>query len=135
MTSQRGASLFELVMVMTIIGIVTVAAGVKWPGDLTLHPKAEQLMNDIRRTQALAMSQSGHYTISGTGNSYQIQDALGTVVDSLVFSPVGIVIAPFSITFDDRGDPGATNQDFHLSMDGQSVTIRVIGNTGVVLKN
>lgn len=132
---QRGMSLIELLVVMTIVGIMAVYAGAKWQGDLTLYPKADQLMNDIRRAQALAMRQEGNYTILRvSANSYRIQDASGTAVDPQPSVLTGVEIGAFSVTFNSRGDPGTANTDFQVSMEGESLTIRVVGNTGVAMR-
>ncbi len=132
---QRGFSLMELIMVMTIVGIVAVYAGAKWQGDLTLYPKTDQLMNDIRRAQALAMSRGVNFTILTVGaDSYKIQDATGVAVDLQPTVLAGVTITSFAFTFDRMGDPGAVTQSVKLSMDGESVTIQVVGKTGVALK-
>ncbi|MBF0626876.1 MAG: type II secretion system protein [Magnetococcales bacterium] len=131
---QKGFSLLELVMVMTIVGIVGVFAGTKWQGDLTLYTKADQMVNDIRRAQALAMTKNGgNYTILRIGSdSYRIQDSLGVPVDPQATVLSGVTIPNFSFTFDTRGDPGPTTRELQLTQEGQSVTIRIIGNTGAV---
>ncbi|MBF0126097.1 MAG: type II secretion system protein [Magnetococcales bacterium] len=134
-TSQSGVSLVELIVVMTIIGILAVTAGARWQGDLTLYTKADQLINDIRFAQTLAMREELNFTILRVaGNAYQVQDSTGTVVRPTE-ALSGVTITPFSITFDSRGSPGAATQTIQLTMDGQSVTIRVVGNTGLALRS
>ncbi|MBF0273394.1 MAG: prepilin-type N-terminal cleavage/methylation domain-containing protein [Magnetococcales bacterium] len=133
--ASRGLTLVELVVVMSIVGIIAVYAGAKWQGDLSFYSKADQLVNDIRRAQALAMGKDGNYTIrSVAADSYQIQDAAGTAVDPQATVLDRVQIMSFFITFNGRGDPGAVSQDVQLTLEGQTLTIRVYGNTGAVVR-
>ncbi|MBF0294811.1 MAG: prepilin-type N-terminal cleavage/methylation domain-containing protein [Magnetococcales bacterium] len=135
MRSRSGMTLIELVVVMVVVGILAVYAGAKWQGDLTLYTKADQLLNDIRRAQALAMSKEAGYTIQTVAvDSYRIVDATGTVVDPQPTVLTDVTITPFAITFNTRGDPGGASVDITLTMAGQSVIDRVVGNTGAALR-
>ncbi|NGZ07588.1 MAG: type II secretion system protein [Magnetococcales bacterium] len=132
LTFEKGYSLVELVMVMVIVGIIGITAGAKWQGDLSLFAKADQLVNDMRLAQALAMGK-GIYTIrSVTPNSYRIQDANGAAYYPQDPVLEGVTINPFAISFDGRGDPGPLDIDLLLTLEGQTATIRMYGYTGAV---
>lgn len=132
---QAGFTLIELVATMVVVAIIGVYAGTKWQGDLTLLSKADQLVNDIRRAQALAMSKEGNYTIrSVSTSSYRILDANGVAVDAKDPELPNVTIDAFAFTFNSRGNPGAVSQDFRLTQEGQTATIRVIGNTGLAIR-
>ncbi|MBF0340942.1 MAG: type II secretion system protein [Magnetococcales bacterium] len=132
LTSQHGYSLIELVVVMSIVGIIAVYAGAKWQGDLTLYSKADELVNDIREAQALAMTNTpGQYTIrTVASDSYRILDSLAQPVDPQPKVLDGVSISAFAITFNSRGDPGPVTVNIQLAKEGQTVTVRVVGNTG-----
>ncbi|MBF0213989.1 MAG: type II secretion system protein [Magnetococcales bacterium] len=133
LTSQQGVTLIELIVMMVIVGIIGISAGAKWQGDLSFYSMADQLVNEIRRAQSLAMSKEGNHTIlTTTSNSVRIQDAVGAAVDPVPTTFANVAIVPFSITFDGRGDPGAVNRDVQLTMEGETLTLRVVGNTGAV---
>lgn len=129
---EAGFTMVELIMVMVIIGIVSATVVARWPAGLDLYPAADNLAQDIRFAQSLAMSRPGSFTIAYTANpaSYEIRDSGGAVVHVGQLDKVTIDTA-FSITFDDLGRPSAATTII-LSGGGNQVQVAVIALTGAV---
>ncbi|MBF0163269.1 MAG: type II secretion system protein [Magnetococcales bacterium] len=138
MDRQSGVTLIELIMVMVIMGILAVYIGARWQGDLSFPVKVDQLVNDIRRAQALAMSKDGNYRIENVGSdSYRIVDASGVAVDPQPTQLEHVTFPTFAFTFNGRGAPVngnaevTTNQELQLTSGTEALTIRIIGYTGL----
>jgi type II secretory pathway pseudopilin PulG len=73
-THSRGASLFELVLVLVLLsmGIAAVAPSLSGVGDAALPVQAEQLRRDLSRVQLLAASRAQRLRVSAGGNTYQV---------------------------------------------------------------
>jgi type II secretory pathway pseudopilin PulG len=73
-THSRGASLFELVLVLVLLsmGIAAVAPSLSGVGDAALPVQAEQFRRDLSRVQLLATSRAQRLRVSAGGNTYQV---------------------------------------------------------------
>lgn len=123
-------------MVLTLVAILAATVGTRWPGGLFLRAQAEQLAQDVRYTQALAMGRGESFTMrSMGGHRYGIFDVNGTPLPPYPLTLEGqeAVIDPFSITFDaPMGSPGPADQTISLSMGGENQDLIVTGITGWV---
>ena len=114
MNKQGGFSLMEMVIVMVIIGIIAVVATSQMPNQQIFQADGfrEVLVQDLRLTQALSMSQNQRYRIVVGASSYQIQNQSGSPVtnpetggDSTVY-PTGLTVTPTTtVAFDGMGRP------------------------------
>ncbi len=77
---KSGFTIIELVIIITIISIVATYALMKFPSTpgINVSAQAQQLANDIRFTQTLAMTSGQDYYLKITGSTYQILSASGT---------------------------------------------------------
>lgn len=151
----QGFTLIELVTVLLLVSILAVAAVNQWPGSgINLAAQADQLVNDIRYTQSLAMNRGQRYRINLAADRYWISDAGGTVTLALPGSGATVVTlnsgialsasysflvfdgngAPY-ITATTPGTPLAADAVITLSADGVSRTLRISPETGRVLKS
>jgi MSHA pilin protein MshC len=116
----RGFSLFELVAVLVVVGILAVFAAPRLftTQSITLPALKAQLVASIRYTQTLAMSRGQRYRINFTATTYQITDMGGTpIVQPSTSGTAPISIAPAALSgynppltgnyvaFDGRGIP------------------------------
>src|SRR5687767_8595075 len=115
---MKGFTLMELIIVLSIIGILATTVVLKWPtGSINPAIQAAQLANDIQYTQALAMNKGERfYLISLTNTTYAIRNSAGTTVtlgmgNTIVTLNAGITFGSFSglpnnlIAFDSSGTP------------------------------
>lgn len=115
-----GFSLFELVMVITIVGVLAVVALPRLTNAsaVTVPAEAARLAASIRYTQGLAMSRGQRYRINFTANTYQITDMAGAaIVQPLTASTAPVSVSPATlggydpplaggyVAFDTRGVP------------------------------
>ncbi len=149
-----GFSLFELVLVLTIVGVLAVFAVPRLasaPG-VTLSAVAAQLAATIRYTQGLAMSRGRRYRINFTANSYQITDmGGGAIIQPLTASTAAVSLGsvtlsgydpPLSggyVAFDTRGvpyidatTPLAGGAMITLTSGGETATVAIAPETGSV---
>ena len=151
----QGFTLIELVTVLLLIAILSVVAINQWPGSgINLSAQADQLANDIRYTQSLAMNRGQRYRINLAADRYWISDAGGTVTVSLPGSGATVMILNSGIAlstsysflvFDGNGVPYTTattpgtalaaDAVITLSADGESRALRISPQTGRVLKS
>jgi prepilin-type N-terminal cleavage/methylation domain-containing protein len=144
--SISGFTAIELIVVLIIAGILAATVIVKWPGkDINLYAQADQIVQDIRYTQSLAMARAAtgqRCRITFGASSYTITDNSGATTKSVSLDP-GIVIANNGFTggylaYDGRGQPynGTTLMTTTISVavtgGGQTRTINVSRNTGAV---
>src|SRR5690349_20375458 len=79
---QTGFTLIVLVMVIIILTLILTVLIFSWPGTtLRLGGQAQQLANDIRYAQSLAMTKGQRYRwIKTASNAYQIQNNSGIAI-------------------------------------------------------
>lgn len=133
---NKGFSLLELVFVMTIMGVLVVVAAPRWPGHLFLQAQAQQLAQDIRYTQALAMNlKDGASSIrSENGNLYTILDQYGNVRYSASLALEGVVLSPFSVSFSSpMGEANQGDTTIRLSLGEAYLDVIVVALTGAVV--
>ena len=151
----RGFSLFELVTVLVLLGIVAVFAAPRLftTQSITLFATTAQLAASIRYAQSLSMSRGQRYRVNFTANSYQITDMLGGVVQpatantgTALVSVVPTVLNGYNppltlnyVAFDTKGVPYtsatvalAVTATITLTSGGESSTITIAPETGRV---
>jgi MSHA pilin protein MshC len=92
----RGFSLFELVVVLVIVGVLAVFAVPRLvtTQSITLPALKAQMIANIRYTQSLSMSRGQRYRINFTASSYQITDMGGAAI----VQPSTSSAAPISVS-------------------------------------
>lgn len=150
----RGFSLFELVAVLLLVGVLAVVAVPQFMAttSLTLPSVKAQLAASIRHAQGLAMSRGQRYRINFTAGSYQITDMGGTpIVQPVTASTAPIAVAPASLSgfnppltgnylaFDTRGTPYvsataplAATATITITAGTDSATVAIAPETGHV---
>jgi len=151
----QGFTLIELVTVLLLVAILSVTAINQWPGSgINLSAQADQLANDIRYTQSLAMNRGQRYRINLAADRYWISDTGGTVTvalpgsgatDVLLNSGIALSTSYSFLVFDGNGVPYTTattpgtplaaDAVITLSADGVSRTLTISPQTGRVLKS
>lgn len=94
--ARGGFSLLELVLVLSVVGLLAVFALPRLtsaPG-VTLSAVAAQVAGSIRYAQSLAMSRGQRYRVAFTATSYQVTDGGG----GAVLQPGGSGMGPVSVT-------------------------------------
>lgn len=126
--NQKGYSLIELVLVLSLVGILSVYAMPDDPGQgsIIVDGAARKVMADMRYAQSLAMTTSTPHGVRGTGaNTYQVYNVTtNTPVNSPFhqtpmnedlsadFSSTTFQNPAFQVIFDASGRPttgGGTN--------------------------
>ena len=122
-------------MVMAILGILVSVAGSPWPGGVFIQAQAEQLAQDIRYTQALTMGREVGHTIQSVDvHAYGIFDAAGNRVLPYPLALDGVVLEPFSISFQaSMGSPADSYPPIRLSRGDENLSIIVTALTGTVV--
>ncbi len=147
----RGFTLLETVIALTVVALVAAVVGPKWlENDTDVQVVAQQLQNDIRYVQGLAMTHGQRHRIYfNVSTGYRIADNSGTNVahplnsSGNVSFPSGVTIQSngFSsgyLAFDGRGIPydGATSisaaTTVRLVKNGTTRTLTLTPDTGYV---
>jgi MSHA pilin protein MshC len=151
----QGFTLVELVSILLLVAILSVVAIDQWQGSgVNLSAQADQLVNDLRYTQSLAMNRGQRYRINFAADHYWITDAGGTVTYTFPINGASQVTLNSGITlsttnsflvFDGNGVPYTTttspgtplssNAVITLSDDGETNTLTISPQTGRVIKS
>ena len=145
---QDGFTLIELIMVMSIISVLFIAT-IRWPGrTINLGAQTQQLVNDIRYTQFLAMSRNERYRISLATNQYTLTQLDGNTPENFPGRATNIVTLEIgttltttsaSLIFDGNGIPYdnsvtalTAEETISLTTEGTINTITISPETGKV---
>ncbi len=142
--NSYGFSLIELVMIIVVLSVLTIAF-VKWPSsNATLYAQARKLASDLRYMQHLAQTQYTRYRVNFTANSYTLTnlDSTQGVVQvannqSTQTLPSGMTLTTNLpngyIVFNEQGVPYINNQIPGTTLDSTAtVTLSIVGATDVV---
>lgn len=149
-----GFSLFELVLVLMIVGVLAAYAMPRLADapEVTLSATSARLAATIRYAQSLAMSRGQRHRVAFTATSYQVAGAGGAaIVQPLTASSAPISVAPATlggydpplaggyVEFDTRGRPyvGAAtplvgSATITITSGGASASVTVAAETGYV---
>ena len=149
-----GFSLFELVLVLIVVGVLAVYAMPRLTDapEVTLSAVGARLAANIRYAQSLAMSRGQRHRVAFTATSYQLAGAGGAaIVQPLTASSAPISVAPATlggydpplaggyIEFDTRGRPYvdattplAGSATITITSGSASATVTVFPETGHV---
>ncbi|MBF0448236.1 MAG: prepilin-type N-terminal cleavage/methylation domain-containing protein [Magnetococcales bacterium] len=130
-----GFSLIELILVLLLASIVTVAVAPRWPGSgLVLQQDGDQLAGDLNLARASAMSYRDSMTLqrSASVDRYSLTDSSGAI-RLTSRSLGGSTFSAFTVTFDEKGNPGRSDLTITLSSRGDQRTLTVVGESGAVL--
>ena len=154
MKRRRGFTLLELVLVVSLLGILSVSAVAIMPGltSYRLNGAARKIVSDLRYAQELAMDTHGTYSIcfSVAGNWYALSakdstSEAGTdpfsgdsYIVQLNQDPYAGVFLSSSdwtganlLSFNPRGEPSSAGQ-IRIVSGGKTRTITVVAETGLV---
>jgi type II secretory pathway pseudopilin PulG len=141
----KGFTFIELILIITIIGILAVSVNVRSTDQsINLVAQRAQVVQDIRYTQSLAMSHGQNYRIIFGSNSYQITDNIGNIIPNptsgLQNQPLsqGFVFANWPATsltnrtlvFNSTGNPLQGTTPGNFSSGTETVTIGAGGGGG-----
>lgn len=141
MNKQDGFTLIELIIMITLLGILSVGVMIMMPSQQRLEADgfASVFLQDLRLTQVLSMSENNSYQLVVGANSYQIFLADGvtpfnhpqTSTSPIVY-PSGVTVTPANtVIFDAMGSP-ASPASFSVAGGGSSTTITVTAQTGLI---
>ena len=142
--SRSGFSALELIVVVTIVGIISAVVMMKGtsPATLTLPSQAQTLASDIRHTQTLAYTSGRRMriTFSSAGYSVSCVDADPCPAAFTGVLENGVTLSSFGITpldFDSLGRPfngsgSSTSAAYTLASGGDTKTVSVSELTGFV---
>ncbi len=156
LSKQAGFTLFELIIVIILMAILSLGVYLKWPGSsINLAAEAQQIANDIRYAQSLAMTNGQRYRfVKTSANTYQIVNNAGTAIklalgnttmtlnSGISFGTLSnlpnslIAFDGLGIPYTDTATPGtalSATATIALTASGDTVTISIAPETGRVL--
>lgn len=150
-----GITLFELILVIAIAGLLLVVSMPEFPGfAVELRTQAEQLAGDIRYTQSISMHRGARFRINFFSTYYTITDLAGTAsipnpsnnaaqknMESGIILSLNASIPNSFLVFDGRGAPyvdtGSTGLSstgtITLAHDTETQLVQVSPETGAVV--
>lgn len=141
-TRHGGFTLVELVAIILLLGILAFTAIPRFldKGAIDVNVMAEQLANDIRYTQSLAMTSGQRNRINLAATSYQITTSAGVPVthpatgSTAAISLGNVSLGGYSgyIAFDGKGIPYTDVAGTALSTDA-TITLNSAGDTRQVV--
>jgi prepilin-type N-terminal cleavage/methylation domain-containing protein len=152
---HHGFTMIELIMVISIIGILSVFAFFALQNtSMNIGAQAQQIANDLRYAQSLAMAKGERYRwVKTSSNTYQIQNNAGTAITlnlgnttvtlngRIVFGtltnlPNNLVnFDGFGAPYSDTATPGAalsSNATIPITSGSSTQTITITAETGGV---
>ncbi len=153
---QHGFSLLELVLVITVLGIMSTFIAVRWQstGALTLANQVDLLTRNIRHAQSLAMGWEQPLRFSVAADSYAVVcvNSIGRLpcvtAGDVVTKPNGgafsvaldngVTLSGTSLDFDPFGRPNSggsllsTSQSFTLASGSETYSLTLSPVTGFV---
>jgi MSHA pilin protein MshC len=151
-SASRGFTLIELVMVITVVGVIAAYAMVNnmSAGAYTLRSQAETLAANMRHAQVMATTRGRSLRISltaGTNGAYSVSCVTASASSPCDSSPVldpatgqsfsvvvqkSVAIAgPATLDFDSFGKPSAA-ATYTLTYGGSTFTVSVAALTGYI---
>jgi prepilin-type N-terminal cleavage/methylation domain-containing protein len=137
LAKSQGYTMFELIMVVVLISIVSVSVLPKFfdTSSITVAGAAKMVVADIRYAQELAMSSNDDKKVDFTqdSSSYMLKHSNDTVFRTVAL-PSGVTVSSASVifTFNSLGEPLAGGS-VTISVDGLSPQIITVDpNTGRV---
>ncbi len=123
-SSCKGFTIIELIVVMSIIGILAVLTVPRLidVGSISAKESGEMVAADIRKTQELAMADTVSHQIQFTNGSSSYVIDPGTAKPQTITLSQGVTInTTRTITFTTSGDPGSS--DITINVGGVSVVV------------
>ncbi len=100
----RGLTLLELIILMVVFGVLAATAAVKWSGRIgNVRAPSDQVAQDIRYTQSLAMAKGQRHRVYFYANSYRISDGDGSWVVHPATGSTNAVSLPSGVSFQSNG--------------------------------
>jgi MSHA pilin protein MshC len=149
--NSPGFTMIEVIAVLVILGIISAVAIAKVSSVIAqsnLDSEADVIKGHLRYAQALSMNNTVNWGITFSSGSYNIFTNPSTTVElpgtgsATATLPSGMTITSGTVSFDSWGTPYtdtlATSlqmggpRSFTLSLGGNSVTIEIWDDTGLV---
>jgi len=94
-----GFTLIELIIVLVILGIITLVISFSFPsGDTYAYAQAQQLANDLRYMQNLAVTRESPVRINFAASQYSLTETDGTTAINHPGSNSNVILMPTSVT-------------------------------------
>ncbi len=92
-TSCRGFTLFEVVLVLVLIGIISVAVIPSWnSAQVNLNRQSDLLARNLRHAQAVAIHRATPLTIDLSAAAYSVKDGVSVITDPATGDPFTVTL-------------------------------------------